>query len=121
MVEIIAVVRPNKAEATKQALIESGHPAFTCMKVQGRGKRPIVLSVGKNKTVTTNLLTKEYFMIEVEDDEEETVVKRIMDVNWTGKPGDGRIFVSAAGNTYSVRGNIDPDVMPDHFLPEELI
>jgi nitrogen regulatory protein PII len=91
------------------------------MTVQGRGKEPVILSVGNGKTVKTNFLTKEYFIIEVDDEAEETVVKKIMDVNKTGKPGDGRIFVSPAGNTYSVRGNASPDEMADFFLPEELI
>ena len=38
MKEIIAVVRMNKTNATKKALIESGAAGFTALKVLGRGK-----------------------------------------------------------------------------------
>ena len=40
MKEIIAVVRMNKTNATKKALIEAGAAGFTALKVMGRGKRP---------------------------------------------------------------------------------
>ena len=38
MKEIIAVVRMNRTNATKKALIESGAAGFTALKVMGRGK-----------------------------------------------------------------------------------
>ena len=38
MKEIIAVVRMNRTNATKKALIESGAAGFTALKVMGRGR-----------------------------------------------------------------------------------
>ena len=42
MVEIIAIVRPNKTAETKQALLDIGKPGFTCVRVSGRGKQAVV-------------------------------------------------------------------------------
>lgn len=40
MKEIMAVIRPNMTNATKDALEAAGFPAYTCTKVRGRGKKP---------------------------------------------------------------------------------
>jgi nitrogen regulatory protein PII 2 len=39
MKEIMAVIRMNKTNATKKALIDAGVAGFTATKVMGRGKR----------------------------------------------------------------------------------
>ncbi|MDD1724767.1 MAG: P-II family nitrogen regulator [Methanospirillum sp.] len=39
MKEIMAVIRMNKTNATKKALIDAGVAGFTAVKVMGRGKR----------------------------------------------------------------------------------
>ena len=39
MKEIMAVIRMNKTNATKKALVEAGVAGFTAIKVMGRGKR----------------------------------------------------------------------------------
>jgi nitrogen regulatory protein PII 2 len=39
MKEIIAIIRPNKVNATKKLLVENGFPAFTCRACLGRGKK----------------------------------------------------------------------------------
>lgn len=110
MVEIIAIVRPNKTAATKQALLEIGYPAFTCIKVTGRGKKPVNASIAGDSLLRTKLLAKRFFVIEAEDEAEKTVVEKLMEVNCTGAPGDGKIFVVPVDNSYSVRtGNKDSD------------
>ena len=38
MKQVTAIIRMNMMNATKQALIEAGFPAFTVRKVLGRGK-----------------------------------------------------------------------------------
>lgn len=43
MKEIMAVIRPNMTNATKDALEAAGFPAYTCTKVRGRGKNRLIL------------------------------------------------------------------------------
>lgn len=118
MKEVMAIVRQNKVNLTKEALAEAGIPAFTCRKVLGRGKKLIDMSllhsivdagevpvspVGEYISENTRLISKRVFTMIVEDDEVEKVVNTIMDVNSTGNPGDGKIFVLPINETYQVR------------------
>ncbi|MDF2587323.1 MAG: nifI5 [Anaerocolumna sp.] len=118
MKEVMAIVRQNKVNATKDALANAGIPAFTCRKVLGRGKKLIdmtllrsivdsgdipVDSSGEYLSETTRLISKRVFNIIVDDGDVETVIKTIMDVNSTGNPGDGKIFVLPILENYRVR------------------
>jgi len=118
MKEIIAVVRPQKVNATKVALAEAGYPSFMCQKVLGRGKRlldpeiaaSIVASgelpdnsIGESLTEPTRLISKRMFTLIVEDEDIDPVVKLLIEQNSTGKAGDGKIFVLPIDESYRVR------------------
>lgn len=118
MKEVIAIIRQNKVNVTKQALAEAGIPSFTCRKVLGRGKKLIDMSllmaivesgeaptapVGEYLSETNRLIPKRIFTTIVDDDQVELVVNTIMDVNSTGNPGDGKIFVLPILENYRVR------------------
>ena len=118
MKEIMAVVRLNKVSETKEALAEVGFPAFTCRKVMGRGKKSIdptlvttimeegslpVSPVGEYFTETTRLIPKRYFTLVVQDEDVKKAISTIMEVNSTGNPGDGKIFVLPICESFRVR------------------
>jgi nitrogen regulatory protein PII 2 len=118
MKEVMAIVRQNKVNATKEALAEVGIPAFTCRKVLGRGKKLVDMSlvdtlveageipatpVGEYLSEATRLISKRVFTLIVEDTEVDKVVSTIIDVNSTGNPGDGKIFVLPIYENYKVR------------------
>ena len=63
MVEIIAIVRPNKTAETKQALLDIGKPGFTCVRVSGRGKQAVVRTFMDGSVITTGLNNKRMFII----------------------------------------------------------
>lgn len=108
MKEIMAIVRLNKVNDTKEALASAGFPAFTCRKVMGRGKKafdPTLVQailtegelplspMGEYITESSRLIPKRVFTLISQDSEVSTIVETIMDVNCTGNPGDGKIFV----------------------------
>lgn len=118
MKEVMAIVRLNKVNQTKQALAEVGVPAFTCRKVLGRGKKSVDLSViqeiistgelpvnhvGEHLTETGRLIPKRVFTMMVNDDDVQKVVETIIETNSTGNPGDGKIFVLPVTESYRVR------------------
>ncbi len=118
MKEIMAIVRQNKVNATKDALADAGFPAFTCRKIMGRGKNPIdialietimsndampVTHMGEHMTEASRLIPKRCFMLAVPDEEVERLVNVIMEVNSTGNRGDGKIFVLPITESYRVR------------------
>jgi len=118
MKEVMAIVRLNKVNKTKESLADAGFPAFTCRKVLGRGKKSVDLSVlqdvmesgmlpvstvGENFTEATRLIPKRVFTLVVNDKDVEKVVNTIIDVNTTGNAGDGKIFVLPIFESYTVR------------------
>lgn len=103
MVEILAVIRPNRLADTKKKLIEVGYPGFTCHRAMGRGKKPVNFMLADGTSVRTNLVNKRVLNIMVPDEVEDEVVKAIIEVNSTGNPGDGKIFVSRIEKSYKVR------------------
>lgn len=118
MKEVMAFVRQNKVNTTKEALASVGIPAFSCKKVLGRGKKlidPLIMNaivesgeipqspLGEYLSESTRLIPKRVFTMIVEDEEVEKAVKAIIDVNYTGNPGDGKIFVLPLYENYRVR------------------
>lgn len=118
MKEVMAIVRQNKVNVTKEALAGAGIPAFTCRKVLGRGKKLIDMTLlrsivdsgeipatptGEYLSETNRLISKRVFTMIVEDSDVEKVVNTIMDVNSTANPGDGKIFILPIYDSYRVR------------------
>ncbi len=103
MVEIFAIIRPQKLTETKAKLIEVGYPAFTCIQAKGRGKKPVDFLLADGTKIRTSLVSKRVLIIVVPKDACNEVVKAIMDANSTGSPGDGKVFVSHIEKTYRVR------------------
>jgi len=117
MKEIIAIVRLNKVNVTKEALMQAGFPAFTCRKVQGRGKKAMdaklvrmiledgelpVSQMGEYFTESVRLIPKRVFTLIIKDEDVKNVVEAIMDANSTGNPGDGKIFVLPVMEAYRI-------------------
>lgn len=101
MIMIRAIVRPEKVDEVMSALMYAGFPAVTKMDVFGRGKQRGV-KIGE---ITYDELPKELLMIVVPDSEKEFVVETIMKAARTGSKGafgDGKIFVSAVSEVYTV-------------------
>ena len=118
MKEVMAFIRVNKVNATKEALANSGFPAFTCRKCLGRGKKsidPALLSavmeagelpvsmVGEHFTEAARLIAKRFFTLIIDDADVKKVVDIIIGANQTGNPGDGKIFVLPIIDAYTVR------------------
>jgi len=118
MREIMCFIRVNKVNDTKRTLAEHGFPAFTCCRCLGRGKKSIdpellntVLAagelplspVGENLTEATRLIAKRFFTLIVDDKDVDKAVQAIIEVNQTGNPGDGKIFILPIEETFSVR------------------
>ncbi len=121
MKEVMAFIRQNKINRTKEALAEAGFPSFTCRKCLGRGKKSVDLSLvrsliedgelplsvsSESLTESSRLIPKRFFTLIVDDTEVQKVVKTIIDVNSTGNPGDGKIFVIPILESYRVRDGV---------------
>lgn len=114
MKEIMAVIRMNMVNQTKKALSDNGVDAFFAREATGRGKglvsRDILEGAEKGHEEAVALLgdkgrlyPKRVLTVVVPDEQVDTVVKTIMKVNITGKPGDGKIFVMPVLDSVRVR------------------
>ncbi|MDR3640975.1 MAG: P-II family nitrogen regulator [Humidesulfovibrio sp.] len=114
MKEVVAVVRMNMMNRTKQALTDAGIDGYFAHEVLGRGvglANPHVLAgaaSGYEEAVALlgergKLYPKRMITVVVPDKDVETVVKTLIEVNQTGKPGDGKIFVLPVGDAVRVR------------------
>ena len=124
MKEIMAVIRLNMMNQTKQALAEAGFPAMTGTgRVQGRGKGLVDMSVlsaaqDGNETAIAmlgggpRLIPKRILLLVVDDGQVDQAVAAIMSVNRTGHAGDGKIFISPVSEVYNIRtGKSGPSVL----------
>ncbi|MCM0756374.1 P-II family nitrogen regulator [Desulfovibrio aminophilus] len=114
MKEIMAVIRMNMMNQTKQALTAAGVSAFFAQDAQGRGKglvNPALLEgAGQGVEEAAALLgekgrlfPKRVLTVVVDDPDVDAVVAAITQVNQTGRPGDGKIFVMPVGDAARVR------------------
>jgi nitrogen regulatory protein PII 2 len=114
MKEVIAVVRINMMNQTKQALTDCGIDAFFAHEAHGRGKgfvNPQVLEgaeQGYEEAAALlgekgKLYPKRMVTVVVPDDQVGCVVETIINTNQTGKPGDGKVFVLPMADAVRVR------------------
>ena len=104
MKEILAIIRMNKMNVTKRSLADAGIVSLTARKVMGRGRGKVDYLLlkgaqeGYDEAINQlgpgpKMIPKRLLIIVVPDNMVQTVVKVIIEVNQTGNPGDGKIFV----------------------------
>jgi len=115
MKEIIAIIRINMMNQTRQALIDAGFAAFTVRKVLGRGKGEVdfrafnAVSEGIQDALPhlkgdgPRLVSKRMLCMTVDDAQVTKAVDAIINSNKTGHPGDGKIFVLPIIDTIRIR------------------
>lgn len=128
MKEITAVIRRDKLPETKKVLEDLGYPSLTIQSVEGRGKQKGAMCAEMDSEMPDSFCTavklkptpssyaiehtlpkialyvpKRLLTIVVPDDVVTKIVKGIIRVNRTGKPGDGKIFVSPIEGALRVR------------------
>ncbi len=114
MKEIVAVVRMNMMNRTKAALGDAGVDAFFAHEAQGRGKGFVNTALlegaesGYEEAAAMlgekgKLYPKRILTVVVPDNAVDEIVEAIIKVNQTGKPGDGKIFVTSLGDAVRVR------------------
>jgi len=109
MREVIAVIRMNKIQATKEALAEAGYSCLTATLAYGRGKQkglyisPLGNVKPDSKKAAIRFIPKRMLNLVVDDECVPGVVELIMQVNRTGMVGDGRIFVCPIADAVRIR------------------
>lgn len=127
MKEVLAVIRMNKMNQTKQALAEAGISAFHARPVFGRGKGNVDFRILKGAEAgheeaisqlgtSIKLIPKRMLNVMVPDSKVKTVVETIIKINQTGHPGDGKIFVMPVEDSIRVRTSEAGDLALDEVV-----
>lgn len=117
MKEVLAIIRMNKINQTKEVLGKAGFPSVTAVKVVGRGKEPVdfhlVKAINENLEDSSDLLPllarghslipKRMLSLVVPDEKVPQVVDALIEANQTGNPGDGKIFILPINDSVRVR------------------
>ncbi len=125
--EVVAVIRMNRMNETKQALVEAGVASFTARKVVGRGKGKVDYLLlqgaqeGREEAICQlgpgpKLVPKRMLIVVVPDRLVPRVVGTIIDVNQTGNPGDGKIFVLPVREAVRLRTGERDDLAVDETM-----
>ncbi|HCY88266.1 MAG TPA: P-II family nitrogen regulator [Desulfobacteraceae bacterium] len=114
MKEIMAVIRMNKINHTKKALIDAGVSSMTALEALGRGKGLVNMDLLKGAEMgyeeaiaqlgqSDRLIPKRAIFLVVPDKLVKKTVDTIIEANHTGKSGDGVIWVMPTFDAISVR------------------
>ena len=126
MKEVVAVIRMNKINDTKKALANAGISSMNAKECLGRGKGLVDFNVlhgaekGYEEAISQlgqsqRLVPKRLVTIVVPDKLVSRVINTIIEVNKTGKSGDGKIFVMPVFEAYKVRTGEEGDGVLDEI------
>jgi nitrogen regulatory protein P-II 1 len=101
--KIEAIVRPAKVADVCAVLETVGYPGLMITEIEGHGKQKGLQQEVRGKTYKVGLLTKARIEVVVKDIDADKIVKAIQDTAFTGKVGDGKIFIYPADNAIRIR------------------
>jgi len=131
MKEVCAIIRMNMMNKTKRALAEAGIVSLTAQKVIGRGKGKVDYLLlqgaadGYEEAINQlgpgpKFIPKRMITMILPDGLVETAVSVIIQVNQTGNPGDGKIFILPIREAVRVRtGETGDEVLDEMPLEAE--
>ena len=103
MKRIEAIVRPEKLQDVKNALVSVGATGMTLEDVRGFGRQKGQTSTYRGISYTVEFLTKKRLVLIIADDQLDTVLETIANAAATGTIGDGKIFVSSVEEAIRIR------------------
>jgi nitrogen regulatory protein PII len=98
-----AIVRPNRLDAVKDALIAIGATGMTVTEVRGHGKQKGHTAIYRGKEYDVTLLPKLQVEVVLPDHLVDDAAQAVIEAGRTGEIGDGRIFLIPVSGTYRIR------------------
>ena len=103
MKKIEAIIKPFKLSSVKDALHEINLSGMTVIEVKGFGRQRGQEGIGKSQEYDDEFHAKVKIEIIVEDDIVEKAIESIIKAAFSGKIGDGKIFVSNIEQVMRIR------------------
>ncbi|MFO0914704.1 MAG: P-II family nitrogen regulator [Pirellulales bacterium] len=103
MKKIEAIIRHNKSEAVKEALVKLGHHGMTITEVRGFGRQKGHTETYRGLEYTVDFVPKIKIEVVADDGMADKVVAAILAATKTGQIGDGKIFISNLEEVIRIR------------------
>jgi nitrogen regulatory protein P-II 1 len=103
MKRVESIIRPNRLDAVKEALVALGHNGLTVSEVKGHGIQKGVTQQWRGEEYVIDLLPKISVVAVVHDHEVKDVVESICAAARTDHIGDGKIFVTPVEEAIRIR------------------
>lgn len=103
MKKVVAIIRPERLDAVREALDEKGFPGMTVTCVEGRGRQKGITLQWRAGEYRVEFLSKVKLEMVVKDEDVDQVIDVICEAATTGKIGDGKIFVLPVEEVVRVR------------------
>ena len=103
MKRIEAIIKPFKFEDVREALAGIGVHGMTVTQVRGFGRQQGHTEVYRGSEYSSDFVPKTKLEILADDSQIKDVVSAICESAWTGKIGDGKIFILPIGDIVRIR------------------
>jgi nitrogen regulatory protein PII len=103
MVLLKAILRPDKLDAVKDALVALGVRGMTVTEVRGHGQQKGHTAIYRGQEYAVSLLPKMQIEVVIPDHLQEDAIEAVIEAGRTGEIGDGRIFLIPVAGTYRIR------------------
>jgi len=100
---VTAVIKPHKWEDVRVALERFGVRGMTVSEVSGYGRQKGHTEVYRGAEYDISLIPKVRVEVVLDDEEAEAVVDVIAKAAWTGRIGDGKVWLSPVDSIVRVR------------------
>ena len=109
---VMAIIKPFKLDDVREALSEAGITGVTVTEVKGFGRQKGHTELYRGAEYVVDFLPKVKIEVAVAEDQVERVVEAIQKAAYSGKIGDGKIFVSPLDQVIRIRtGELDADAL----------
>ncbi|WP_292886198.1 P-II family nitrogen regulator [Methanobrevibacter sp. UBA212] len=109
MKRIVAIIRQEKFDDVKRALVEAGCEGMTVTEVKGRGSQQGIRQSYRGSSYCVDLIPKTRIEIVVKDEGLDLLVDAIKKGAHTGNIGDGKIFIQPVENVIRIRTGEEGD------------
>jgi nitrogen regulatory protein P-II 2 len=109
---IMAIIKPHRLEAIRDALTRLGVQGLTVTEVKGYGRQRGHTEIYRGAEYTVNFVPKVKIEVAVSSDQVDKVTEAIVGAAKTGEIGDGKVFVFGLDQAIRIRtGEVGKDAL----------
>ena len=103
MIKVEAIIRPNKFDSVKLALIDLGVEGMTVSEVRGHGRQKGHTETFKGREYEVDMLPKVKIELVLADNMADKAIDTILTSAYTGVIGDGKLFIYEVADAIRIR------------------